>query len=155
MKASIKKINKMKTIEKISLIIKKLKETKQKVNIKNILTQSLFFEGGTLNENEIKEYLKKESEYIKITKDFIILKNLCQLVNKRHLNGLNDDNQVNELFNFYKGAIGVYIIVAYDNYEAINEEQKEDYIKTYLISTQETENRIIYKTSKGRILVNK
>ena len=145
----------METIEKISLIIKKLKETKQKVNIKNILTQSLFFEGGTLNENEIKEYLKKESEYIKITKDFIILKNLCQLVNKRHLNGLNDDNQVNELFNFYKGAIGVYIIVAYDNYEAINEEQKEDYIKTYLISTQETENRIIYKTSKGRILVNK
>ena len=145
----------MKASEKISLIIKKLKETKQKVNIKNILTQSLFFAGGTLNENEIKEYLKKESEEIKAAKDFIILKNLCQSVNKRHLNGLNDDDQVHALFNFYKGAKGVYIIVAYDNYEAINEEQKEDYIKNHLLSTQETENRIIYKTSKGGILVNK
>ena len=145
----------MKASEKISLIIKKLKETKQKVNIKNILTQSLFFAGGTLNENEIKEYLKKEPEETKEAKDFIILKNLCQSVNKRHLNGLNDDDQVHALFNFYKGAKGVYIIVAYDNYEAINEEQKEDYIKNHLLSTQETENRIIYKTSKGGILVNK
>ena len=145
----------MKTIEKISMIIKKLKETKQKVNIKNILIQSLFFAGDTLNENEIKEYLKKESEEIKAAKNLITLKNLCQSVNKRHLNGLNDDDQVHALFNFYKGAKGVYIIVAYDNYEAINEEQKEDYIKNHLISTQETENRIIYKTSKGGILVNK
>ena len=145
----------MKTIEKISLIIKKLKETKQKVNIKNILTQSLFFEGGTLNENEIKEYLKKESEEIKAAKDLIILKKICQSVNKRHLNGLNDDDQVHALFNFYKGAKGVYLIVDYENYEAITEEQKEDYIKNHLISTQETENRIIYKTSKGVIIVNK
>lgn len=145
----------MTTTEKISFIVNKLKETKQKVNIKNILTQSLFVAGGTLNENEIKEYLKKESEEIKVNKDLVILKNLCQSVNKRYLNGLNDDDQVNALFNFYKGIKGVYIIVGYDNYNIINEEQKEDYIKNHLISTQETENRIIYKTSKGRILLNK
>ena len=145
----------METTEKISLTIEKLKENKQKVNVKNILIQSLFIAGGTPSEDEIKEYLKKESEEAKATKNLRILKNLCEAVNKRYLKGLNDDDQVQSLFKFYKGAKGVYIIVGYDNYNAINEEQKEDYIKNYLISTQETENRIIYETRKGRILINK
>ena len=145
----------MTTIEKISLTIQKLKENKQKVNIKNILIQSLFIAGGTPSEEEIKEYLKKEDEEEKANKNLSKLKNLCEAVNRRYLRGLNDDDQVQALFKFYKGAKGVYIIVGYDSYDAINEEQKEDYIKNNLISTQETENRIIYETSKGRILINK
>ena len=145
----------MTTTEKISLIINKLKEANQKVNIKNILTQSLFIAGGTPSEEEIKEYLKKESEESKANKDLIILKNICQSINRRYLNGLNDDNQVHALFNFYKGIKGVYIIVSYDDYNVINEEQKKDFIKNHLISTHVTDNRIIYKTKKGVILVNK
>ena len=145
----------MTTTEKISLIINKLKENKQKVNIKNILTQSLFVAGGTLNEKEIKEYLKKESEEAKAKRNLIILKNLCQSINKRYLNGLNDDDQINTLFNFYKGIKGVYIIVGYDNYNVINEEQKKDFIKNHLISTHVTDNGIIYKTRRGVILANK
>ena len=145
----------MTTNEKISLAIEKLKENKQKINVKNILIQSLFIAGGTPCEDEIKEYLKKESEEIKANKDLITLKNICELVNKRYSNGLNDDDQIHALFNFYKGAKGVYIIVGSDNYNAINEEQKEDYVKNHLISKQETENRIIYETSKGRILIKK
>ena len=145
----------MTTTEKISLTIEKLKENKQKLNLKNILIKSLFIAGGTPCEDEINEYLKKESEEAKATKNLRILKNLCEAVNKRYLKGLNDDDQVHALFNFYKGVKGVYIIVGYVNYNAINEEQKEDYVKNHLISTQETENRIIYETSKGRILINK
>lgn len=145
----------MTTTEKISLTIEKLKENKQKVNVKNILIQSLFIAGGTPNEEEIKQYLKKEAEEEKANKNLSKLKNLCEAVNRRYLIGLNDDDQVQALFKFYEGAKGVYIIVGYDKYEAINEEQKEDYVKKYLISTQETENRIIHETRKGRILINK
>ena len=145
----------MTTTEKISLTIEKLKENKQKVNVKNILIQSLFVAGGTPSEEEIKQYLKKEAEEEKANKNLSKLKKLCEAVNRRYLRGLNDDDQVQALFKFYEGAKGVYIIVGYDNYNAINEEQKEDYIQNYLMSTQETESRIIYETRKGRILIKK
>lgn len=56
-------MNSQETTAKISKIINKLKKQGRQISIDNIVVSSLMYPGGTLNDNEVKEYLK---EYISI-----------------------------------------------------------------------------------------
>lgn len=83
------------------------------------------------------------------------LQSLCDTVNKRYAKGQNDDDQVSAMFKFSRSIKDAFVLIGYDDYNAITEEQKDDYIKNSFISLSEDDEAVYYNTYKGKIVINK
>lgn len=65
------------------------------------------------------------------------LQTLCSKVNSRYSAGLNDDDQVKAMFEYQKKHPELHVIIGYDKYQAITQEQLKEYAK----AAQEDESR--------------
>lgn len=58
------------------------------------------------------------------------LQTLCKKVNTRYAAGLNDDDQVRAMFDYSKKHPELAVLIGYDKYQAITQEQLKEYAKT-------------------------
>lgn len=61
------------------------------------------------------------------------LQALCDKCNRRYLAGLNDDDQVKEMFDYQKKNPELIIGIGYDTYTALTTEQVKKYAETATI----------------------
>ena len=107
----------MKNTKRFVEIAAQLKDNGQKLTVDNVMMKSLLTSGGTLTDKE--EIEKMIKIYNTPTeKKFLKLQNLCNTVNNRFKKGLNDDDQLFNMVNFYEFCKNEFVIIAgYDSHK--------------------------------------